>query len=113
MDALLIVSASDANRAYDGSLDSFYFSGGPPNAFGRPAVAASHVLLAKTLMAWNRDEGVSFPGHTAAAAGAPASSGDEATFRALLVRQLQGLLGGGAKPVWRKNHRGDHSLHLD
>ena len=76
----------------------------------RPSI----VLLAPILMAWNRDESSpSYGGYTAAAAGAAASAGDEATFRALLARQLQGLLGGSARPAWRRNHRGEHSLLLE
>ena len=97
-------------------LDSFAYTPARGSGMFDVKRRLSIVLLAPVLMAWNRDEASqSFSGFTAAAAaaGSAAGAGDEATFRALLVRQLQGLLGGGAKPAWRKNHRGELCLHLD
>jgi hypothetical protein len=92
----LVVCASASNVAGDNLLDSFYFtsprlSGGGLGSTFSSSQRPSIVLLAPILMAWNRDESSpSYAGYTAAAAGAAAGAGDEATFRALLARQLQG-----------------------
>jgi len=116
MAALQIVAAAhgaSAGLPYVDNLDSFEAE--LPKSLVRGSFASSTapslVLLPRVLMAWNRGEGVAFSGFTAAsAAGSPR---DEATFRALIARQLQGLLGAAARPAWRKNHRGELALHLE
>jgi hypothetical protein len=125
MEALRIVASSNS------LLDSF--------SFERPKSSQSSLfstnsgqsfdLLASILLAWNRDESISFSGYIASGLErsphglppAPISprTADEATFRSLLSRQLKGLLGcvpsSGIPivPSWKKNMRGEYTLSLD
>jgi hypothetical protein len=124
MEALQIVASSNS------LLDSF--------SFERPKSSQSSLfstnsgqsfdLLASILLAWNRDESISFSGYIASAERSPYGlppapisprTADEATFRSLLIRQLKGLLGcvpsSGISilPAWKKNMRGEYTLSLD
>jgi len=124
MEALRIVASSTS------LLDSFSFE--RPKSSQSSLFASnsgqSFDLLASILLAWNRDESISFSGYLASAERsshglqpAPISSrtADEATFRSLLIRQLKGILGcvpsSGVPiiPAWKKNMRGEYTLSLD
>jgi hypothetical protein len=129
MNALLIVTSFSSSSSSSSFLDSFCFErprSSTANMF-TTNISISFELLAQILMAFNRDESVSFSGYVSSPDRGPLGTAplpvkrdnaDESTFRKLLARQLQGLLGSSSSgnlivPSWRKNMRGEFTLSLD
>lgn len=129
MNALLIVTSFSSSSSSSSFLDSFCFErprSSTANMF-TTNITMSFELLAPILMAFNRDESVSFSGYVSSPDRGPLGTAplpvkrdnaDESTFRKLLARQLQGLLGSSSSgnlivPSWRKNMRGEFTLSLD
>jgi len=128
MNALQIVTSISSTST--SCLDSFSFERPKSSTSSMLFTTNSNIsidLLPSILMAWNRDESISFSGYVASPDRGPIGTAplpvkkdtaDEATFRSLLVRQLKGLLGCSPNgtpilPSWRKNMRGEFTLSLD